>query len=380
MNKIYHFCQDEKFINAAYMQFEMVYPGKNKFLVYNANPLETKYLKTNSDFEFISNIKIAMKEIPRNSMVIFHSLPNSLLKNICFLDQSTITVWFCHGYEVYSDPCLYSDKRLCDKITRKKFGIEPRNFKEKIYENILPFYRIIKPSVGYSVREQKLKKLKRIDYLASSFDEEYKQIRKITKLTVPAFDFWYYPLEKILDVNLPIQLEKTKILIGNSGFKSNNHLDISSKLKKIEVKNEDFIIPLSYGDKSYTDFVKESFILPNNQITFLEDFIKLEEYNTFLSDAKIGIFNTRRQQAIGNILALIYHGSKVFISEKNTFYHFLKRNRIMVFSYENDLNAKTINQSLKLEDIEGNRKKLFALLNEEKILSELKLCVDKIIK
>lgn len=380
MNNIYHFCQDEKFINAAYIQFEMLYPERNKFLVYSANPLEIKYLKINSDFEFISDLKLAMEKIPKNSLVIFHSLPNRLLQYICFLDSSVATVWFCYGYEVYGDPYLYDDNKLCDKITKEKFGIEVRTFKEKIYENLLPLFRIIKPSVGYSLREQKLKKLKRINYLASSFEEEYKQITKITTLTVPSFNFWYYSLEKILDVNLPIPLEKTKIVIGNSGYKSNNHLDVANKLKKLEVKNEDFIIPLSYGDTKYIDIIKELFILPNNKVTFLEDFVKLEEYNIFLSEAKVAIFNTRRQQAIGNIIALIYHGSKVFISERNTFYHFLKRKKIQVYSYEKDLNSRTINQPLKLEDIKENRKKLFALLNEGKILAELKLSVDKILK
>lgn len=379
MNSIYHFCQDEKFINRAYDQFEKLYPGQNKFLVYSSAPHSIKHIKMTDDFEIISDLKMEMQNVPANSIAIFHSLPNHILNYLYLLHQSIKTVWFCFGFEVYNDGNLYSENKILDKITKMRFGTFPASFKERLYEKTLPLQRIIKPDVGYSVKEEKLNKLRRIDYLGCSFDEEYKKIKKLTKISVPLFNFWYYPLEKILDVDLPIQLVKTKILIGNSGFKSNNHLDILDKLIKLEVKKEDFIIPLSYGNTNYIDFIKESFILPKNKVAFLEDFLIIENYNTLLSETKIGIFNTRRQQAIGNIIALIYHGATVFISEKNTFYHFLKRNEILVYSYEKDLDKNFVKKSLKFEDIEGNRKKLFALLNEEKILYELKLSVDKII-
>ena len=106
----------------------------------------------------------------------------------------------------------------------------------------------------------------------------------------------------------------------------------------------------------------------------------LEDYNKILEGVKIAILNNRRQQAIGNIIALLYMGAKVFLSKKNTYYHFLKRNNIIVYCYEKDLNEKTINMGLNFEEIEHNRKMLFSLYNSKQLQSELQNSVTKVIK
>jgi len=380
MNNIYHFCQDEKFINSAYQQFETLYPGKNKFLVYDADTTTIKHLNVTSAYHFVSDVKTEIQQVPPNTVVIFHSLPNHILRYINLLDDSVKTVWLCFGYEVYNDINLYSENKTLDKNTKRHFGAPPATLKEQVFEKTLPLHRIFRPSVGYSLREQKLKKLKRVNYLGCSFDEEFKQIKKLTKVKAPLFKFWYYPLEKILDINMPISLDKNSVLVGNSGTKSGNHLDVLEKLKKLGVRNEEFVIPLSYGNAGYIDYIKKTFNLSSNKVVFQEDFLKLEEYNSILSRAKVALFNTRRQQAIGNIVALIYHGAKVFISEKNTFYHFLKRKGVLVYSYENELNSKSFKTLMTKEEIERNRKFLYNILNEKKILEELKTSVDKILK
>ena len=108
-----------------------------------------------------------------------------------------------------------------------------------------------------SPKERKTKAIKRITYLGSSFKEEFELVCKLIHQKKIFFDFWYYPLELIVDVNAPIAIEKKTILIGNSGFKTLNHLDVFDKIKSFNLSVEKVIVPLNYGKKGYIATVEE---------------------------------------------------------------------------------------------------------------------------
>lgn len=380
MTRFFHFCSDEKFINSAYNQFENLFPKKNKFLIYGCPQKQTFHIKINEDYEFVNNIKESFENIPENSVVFFHSLPDSLISNLAHFKKSVILVWFVHGYEVYNDPYLYSEKKSLDKITRKTFGYTHIGLKENLKNKLWPILRKIKSDLYYTKSEEKKLKLKRINYFGCSFVEEHKQVYKILGIKRPLFNFWYYPIEDIVINNELFINNKEFIMIGNSGFKTNNHIDVFSKISKLGLKNK-IVMPISYGNKNYTEQLIKHIEEHYNylEINYLQQFLTLNEYNTFLNSIKTAIFNTRRQQAIGNIITLINNGSKVFISEKNTFYHYLVNRGIKVFSYEKDMNLKEINSSLDIETIKSNREKLYDLLNHDRLKNELLNSIKKIL-
>lgn len=379
MIKFYHFCEDEKFINSAFNQFEAVYPGQNIFYIYNLRGKKPKYITLNSQFLIIDDVKSIIEKLPENSVVFFHSLPPNITQNLKFLPKSSKAIGLIFGFEAYNDPFLYSEKKLLDKITIKLSPSASITLKAKIKEKIWPYYRIFKKNLYLTNKERKLISLKRLDFIGTSFEEEYKKIKKILKLKRPLFNFWYYPLEQILNVNEPIKLEKTTIMIGHSGFKTLNHLDVFQKLNALQIKNQEIIVPLSYGDQNYINIIKNKIDLTENSVSIIEEFMNLDDYQKMLNQVKIAILNTRRQQAVGNVIALVYAGAKVFISELNPFYHFLKRNSVIIYSYEKDLTLEQIRTSLNENEINKNREILFQLLNRETLKSKLRDSLETII-
>lgn len=97
-----------------------------------------------------------------------------------------------------------------------------------------------------------------------------------------------------------------------------------------------------------------------------------------LNSIKIAIFNNRRRQAVGNIITLIYFGAKVFLSEKITFYQYLKKIGIIVYSYEKDLNNASINNIHNHQEIEYNRNILYKELNKKTLQEQLKLSIENL--
>lgn len=388
MSEIIHICTDEKFINSAYQQFEELYPGQNMFYVYGMENKEIKHIKWSNSFRSIE-LTINVFESLRHAVVIFHSMPNMLIPFLQYIHPSNKVVWLLFGFETYHDRLLYSENILLDSITKKKFGAKTQRYstREHVKTILFPLVRMIKKDLYFTQIERNRRKvtdkrnaLKRVDFIGTSFEDEYRSQLQLLKFKKPFFYFWYYPLEKIVDINQPIVLDKNTIMIGHSGFPSGNHLDVIKKIEKYKLSDSNILIPFSYGDQSYMKEVKPQLISFRSDITFLEDFMSLESYNKLLNHVKIAILNNRRQQAVGNIIALLYFGAKVFLSEENTFYRFLKSKKILVFNYEKELNNNTIQKGLTLEEIEYNRMELFTLFNAGKLKSELQKSINTVLQ
>ena len=91
--------------------------------------------------------------------------------------------------------------------------------------------------------------------------------------------------------------------------------------------------------------------------------------------------NHLRQQAVGNIVTMMYFGAKIFLNKENPVYDFFINIGAVIFSME-ELNYENINLRLTKEEIEINKiilkkywsrdimvektKKLIELLNKDK--------------
>lgn len=142
---------------------------------------------------------------------------------------------------------------------------------------------------------------------------------------------WYKTNAKMIRVNYSDKSEKkivdsikasTKrkdvinILVGNSGTPSNGHKEVYEKLLKWKNHSICIHIPLAYGKKEYIEEIaklyKEEF---REKVVVLDKIVPLEDYLYMLSEMDIGIFNNDRQQALGNIFALLYMGKKVYLKK-----------------------------------------------------------------
>ncbi|MFC0263489.1 TDP-N-acetylfucosamine:lipid II N-acetylfucosaminyltransferase [Fontibacter flavus] len=374
--RIIHVCEDEKFINSAIEQFEYCFPGINSFYVLPISK-DGKFIHVKSK-SFV--VKISNEELLTISLnlktkyiVILHSLTPRFFDFVLHLPKSIIVIWFCFGFEVYSDQNYFKSKNLLDRITFQKFPGKDPSIKQKLKEQIRPFYRLIKPSLPFSYKEIKHKVFKRVNFFCCPFLEEYQSICKLIGITKPFFNFWYYPIELIADIDRSIKFPKTNLMVGNSGFKSLNHLDVFYKINNYPLANMDIIVPLNYGEPKY---IQEVLLVGENDFSDkfkpLLDFMTLKDYNKILESVGVAILNNRRQQAVGNSIALLWFGAKLFLSNKNPFYSYLKRIGIYVFCYETELTAKNCTEFLSLDEIEHNRKTLFKELNKVHLSNLLK--------
>ena len=379
--QIVHICEDEKFINSAVEQFEYCFPRQNTFFVLPISSDEHfKHVKSQDFIHRTAADLISISSTLSNStIVVLHSLSPRFYDFVLQLPKNIKIIWFCFGFEVYNDSNYFKSNILLDAVTRAKFPDVKRLKKDQFIEIARPYYRLVKPTLPLSSKEYKHKVMQRINYLGSSFEEEFKQVCKLVKLKKQFFYFWYYPLELIVDVQKPIQYPKAKMIIGNSGFKSGNHLDVFDKIKNYSLTDIEIVVPLNYGETKYIqEILAEGEKYFNKAFKPLLDFMPLADYNTILESVGVAILNNKRQQAVGNTIALLWFGAKVFLSHKNPFYHYLKRIGVLVYCYETDLNEKSISQFLSLEQIEHNRKLLFQELNKNHLAELLKNQILKI--
>lgn len=117
------------------------------------------------------------------------------------------------------------------------------------------------------------------------------------------------------------------IQIGNSADPTNNHLEAFKKLEYFKDENIKIYTPLSYGNKLYRKIViEEGKKIFGEKYIALTEFLPPEEYSVYLNNIDIAIFNNDRQQALGNIYALLYLNKKVYIRSDTSMWTHFKEN------------------------------------------------------
>lgn len=74
---------------------------------------------------------------------------------------------------------------------------------------------------------------------------------------------------------------------------------------------------------------------------------------------------------MGNIISALKNGCKVFLSDNNPVYKFYKKIGIIVFSVENELNNKNIEQPLSFKEIAHNRQILKTMYDYDACINNL---------
>lgn len=116
------------------------------------------------------------------------------------------------------------------------------------------------------------------------------------------------------------QRRSLRILVGNSGARSNRHHDAFGLLEKWASEDIEVIVPLGYGgDDAYVDSV-----IASGSGLFAGRFYPIREtmpkadYVKLLSGIDVGIFLSRRQQGLFAIYFLLGQGKKVYLSRESS--------------------------------------------------------------
>jgi len=131
-----------------------------------------------------------------------------------------------------------------------------------------------------------------------------------------------------------------RILVGNSASLTNNHAEILKALAKYKFEQDfEIVCPLSYGPSNNVDnVIKLGRELFGKRFIPVLNFMPPEEYAKLLSSIDVAIFGHKRQEGLGNILALLYLGKKVYIRSDISTWSFLSRLGIKVFDSKRVVN------------------------------------------
>lgn len=132
----------------------------------------------------------------------------------------------------------------------------------------------------------------------------------------------HYPIgytKEQLDRNKVDKAGKTvHFLIGNSANPCLNHIKVLESLERFKDQDICIHLPLNYGDHLYGDqvagYARKSF---GSKALCYRERMGIEDYIRLLWQTDVGIFDTDRQIALGNIIMLCYMGKKLYF-RKNT--------------------------------------------------------------
>ncbi len=375
-NHIVHIAVDEKFTDPAYDIYEKAFPGMNLFLILQREGEDIKYLNKIYKYNFLTlntdYVYIVEKICHDAKIIIFHGMNHfqaMLAKKLS--KQSKKFVWIPFGVEVYNNNLIIKN----ESIGPKTYINYVFSYKRLIKNFFRPAYYFLlkrENNPNRAIKESFIK----MDFIAIQYEEEFNFYVKlgIISQTLEQIRFTYYPLDMVLNKNDPF-VNGNNILLGNSASYTNNHLEIFEILEKFDLINYKIIAPLSYGNLEYAkkiiDLGKEKFC---DRFYPLTQFIPLQEYQKVLQGCSIVIMNHHRQQAIGNVMNAVYIGAKVFLSEKNTLFHYLKRIGCHIFSVEHDLivENKEVFNLLTFQQMSDNRAIVSSELSLDNLVTELR--------
>lgn len=152
-----------------------------------------------------------------------------------------------------------------------------------------------------------------------------------------------------------------KILVGNSATETNQHFEAFDIIAPFVNEHVKVYVPLSYGDEAYAQDVIEKGERQFGQQFFpIVDFIERQEYQDFLDDIDVVVFNHNRHQAMGTIINILGLGKTLYMNPSVASWSFLTRLGLDVYC------IKSFNGVEARADVAKNRriiKSYFALDN-----------------
>jgi hypothetical protein len=264
------------------------------------------------------------------------------------------------GYDYYQlvdfDILTKHTQLLVDDIYNK-------NFLKKYFKKGL-IYKVLK-SLKTSYDKSKILKYRhKIMYFIPILEEEKRFCDKIFSKNMKYIDWKYPSTLRFEEVVFNKNKSRPAILLGNSESIINNHLEIIDIMDNFKVKQK-IIIPASYrSDPKYKKYLMNYCRTTTLNVEFIHDYLPKAEYFDLIGQCEIAIFNSLRQNALGNIAMLLLLGCKIYLNVRNPLYEYLKSNRIVIFNID-QIGVDSWDEPLDIATIENNRSKVLQLYDDK---------------
>lgn len=378
---ILHIATDDKFLDQAFPVFEKVYPGANDVLVFAAKtPL--KYVKLNPDHVetkpssfFNKKPKVGKDIYSKYDLILFHSLAHPTYLELANISGDTPTVWLGWGYDYYGELLrhvplyLNTTQEIYDKLAAKT----PRR---RVSDLVKGLIRLFQP------RASKIRAVERITVFSPVLPEEYDMVRKSrTWRRFPEFASWNYGTIKdnLIKGFEGENVTGNSILVGNSATYTGNHAEAFELLHKLQVNDRQVVAPFSYGDPKLatklTAMGQEYFA---DNFEPLMDFMPIEDYVAIIKKCGYVIMNHVRQQAVGNIVIMLYLGARVFVRQENPVYDFFKKSGVAISTVQAlTANPALLNKPLTEEERARNKAIVSDYWSRERAYERTRRLVEK---
>lgn len=348
MKSALHLISDEKFLVSHINKFE-INGVENKFILLTNDlknqklaSLEVTVIKYESE-EF-ETLKKNYKNFDIIFIYMYDERKSYFIKNK--LPHQKI-LWHFYGFDIYSrlefENEFYAEETLAFKLKTEQ---------KKIYHNTV-FYKLYRTYKKRKEHKRFLNILSKIDCFLWYNEDEYKYIKSKFEHFPP---FVGIPVSSS-HVSYDSIVKENKIIVGNSRSINNNHIDVIKLLASGRTSLE-ISIPYSYGSiNAYSEHVEQLLKDSGLHYSLLTDFMSIDQYSFHIASSKAMIIYSYRQMALGNIAIALINGVKVYLSERNVVYRWLKNNNLEVFSVENDLMNDLARQNLELPEdlIQSNK-------------------------
>ncbi len=373
---ILHLIHDDKFIDAAYRAFEEANSNKNEFVIIGKKqPL--KYIKK-TPIRFIERrefwSKPFLKSLHSYDMVVLHWLDDEKIQLLARADLSVKFVWIGWGGDYYD--LITGDNTKLLKVNTLTLH-HKNHIKLSNISWMSKIKKLFKMILSKKVEKQHI--INRINYFSPVLYEDYQLLQKSLPNFLPHYLSWNYgTLEDDMIRGFEDSvISGNNILVGNSATYENNHLDIFVNLVKVKTEENQIIAPLSYGDMHYRDeIIHAGKRIFSEHFMPVTDFMPIADYVKILTSCSFAIMGHLRQQAVGNIVIMIYLGAKVFLDKQNPVYIFFKQQNAWIYALD-ELEGE-FGSKLSPKQIEYNRTILRAHWSKKVILNKTKQLIETV--
>ena len=388
--EILHICKDYPWFKGAHELFEIAFPNQNRYVLLTNKPsTSVRHLKGVKDLTLVSDQSFVDFKlgIDKYDLVIIHGFTDGRMADIILEEEHSIPfVWFIMGAEMYQNEYIY-DQPIYGEMTKK---LMKKGLFTRVKDELRRVLRFIKHGTKFSqngsddLKQRIALAIKKINWIATFQPEQFDLLRELNAIDPKAkrIHFSYYPLEYILGKDKSEDYSTGKnILLGNSASFTNNHAEALSIMSRLNLSDRQVFVPLSYGNRDYAKkIISYAHLNMGSNFHPLLDFMPLQDYNKLISSCAYVVMNHYRGQAAGNLIASLYKGCKVFMSERSTIYKYLKNLGCEVFSVEVDLQGQNALSPLTVTQIENNRSLMEQQFNMKIIVDSLKYELPKILK
>lgn len=364
--KILHIFQDRKFAEFVASSFSEHKNIENRFIHIGLGHDSKK--QSIDEWNFLGPDYLFSKEFKDDTRwchaIIFHYMTSVCARSIRRVPKNVVVMWSGWGRDYY-DLNISSPYEIYESKTRHLLQKNYKYYKLSAVKAALKgIYRQVLMSHGLS----------RVDIFSSPIPSDF-QVAKNNIIFPfnPIYSQINYGDAETTFQSVDHCIDKYNIIVGNSATPENNHIEIFDILKDANISDRSIIVPLSYGDQRYREMVikiGESYF--GNKFVPLTSFLPIAEYKKIISSCCAMILNQRRQQALGNIGAMLYSGGAVYLNEKSPVVPFLK-NLGVNFRVTNDIIKLGFNAWSPIENniIEQNRISLNKFWGSETIRSNI---------